>query len=99
MQLTIRTAVALLALTLLASTGHAADPADSPAGEAKAIQGDEGKSSSGAVKPGPSTEASPAGETKAIEGDEGKSSSGAMKPGPSTEASPEGEAKAIEGNE
>jgi hypothetical protein len=54
MQLTLRTAFALLALTLFASVGHAADPADDSASEAQAIQGDEGKSSqdSNATKPG-----------------------------------------------
>ena len=100
MQLVLRTAFALLALTVLSNGAYATDPASSPDAEAQAIQGDEGKS--GAANKsgsGPSAASDPAAEAKAIEGDEGKSGA-ANKPGPgsSSASDPAAESKEIEGN-
>jgi hypothetical protein len=102
MQSKIRTAIALLTLIIFANAAQAADPAQSPAGEGQAIQGDEGKSNPPAkTGPGSSAAQSAGSEAEAIQGNEGKSGAGS-KPvtgsGSTPADNPASEAKEIEGN-
>jgi hypothetical protein len=99
MQLFLRTAFALVVLMTFANGAYAADPATSPSGESKAIQGDEGKSNPPAKAGGGTSDAAnPAAEGAAIQGNE---SNPPAKTGGGTSdaANPAAEDKAIQGDE